>query len=94
MGRCPLAPRIHRGAGLLVTLSDHMNGWKVALESVSIEQDSIKIQLTDNLCAHPSAPSYLDVRSVLWYDRARKPCDGKLVRHDGDFCRRAEVFVL
>ena len=54
MGRHPLAPRIHRGAGLLTRLSDHVNGWKVALESVSVEQDSIKALLTDNLCVHPS----------------------------------------
>ena len=53
MGRCPLAPRIHRGAGLLLKLSGHMNGWQVALGSVSVEQDSIKNQLSDNLCVPP-----------------------------------------
>ena len=55
MGRCPLAPRIHRGASSEFKLSEHMNGWQVALGSVSVEQDSIKSQLSDNLCVHPRA---------------------------------------
>ena len=53
MGRCALAPRLHRGAGLLISVSDQMNGRKVALESVSAGQDSIKAQITDNFGVPP-----------------------------------------
>ena len=39
----------------LIRLSDYASGWKDALESVSVEQESISAQVTDNLCVHRAA---------------------------------------
>ena len=60
MGRCFVAPRLHRGAGCLpVILCPYPTGRKAALESVPVGQGSIKVQLAGNLCAHPPGATHL-----------------------------------